>query len=256
MFNRLRMVVKYGVAIKAQGAVDANQVLSNIRFKTAPKKTTAPTEAQIMSMVAEADARGLTGFATGMLLQWWLGLRSVDVRGQWFDIEDSATGGLVRHSTVKRRTGTHVKTSRWQDGLTWDMISPDFTRIEKVISKTATSRPNATVFHLDQLPDVRARLELLARKGRVGPVILSSDGLPYTKSGWSQIHLRIRNHLGLPDHVKNMDTRAGAITHAQSMGATLEDMRDMATHSTSATTQRYLRDGEQARDRVIKLRMK
>lgn len=214
----------------------------------------APTRDQTMAIIQEADRRGMHDFALGLSLQWWFGLRAVDVRGQWFEINEKDTGGITRETIVKRKSFTRIKHTRWQDGLTWDMFAPDLSGFTKVISKTASSNPEPEWFDLTKLPELQSRLPLLASTGRTGPVILSGDGLPYTREGWSNAFRRIRRHLKLPDDIRSMDLRAGAITEARDQGATLADMRDMATHASTDTTQRYIRGTEQARGRIIELR--
>lgn len=46
---------------------------------------------------------------------------------------------------------------------------------------------------------------------------------------------------GIPDDVKNMDSRAGAISEATDAGADLEHVRHAATHSDIGMTQKYSR---------------
>lgn len=49
---------------------------------------------------------------------------------------------------------------------------------------------------------------------------------------------------GLPKSVRNMDSRAGAISEATDAGASLEDVRHAATHSNTSMTARYSRGAE------------
>lgn len=248
MFVVLRIVTNYGVAMRVPGAAEVSQTLSNMRFKMSKARTVYATRAEVMAIVDEADARGLHDFALGILLQWWLGLRAVDVRGQWFEADPKA-GGIIRRSRLPRR-----KTTRWQDGLTWDMFEPDLSGFRKVISKTAHSHPASQFFDLSDLPEIRTRLRLLRGSGASGPVIRSSDGLPYTREGWTNAFRRIRDALGIRKELRSMDIRAGAITEARDRGASLSDMRDTAGHASSDTTQRYIRGQDDARARVVRLR--
>ena len=57
-----------------------------------------------------------------------------------------------------------------------------------------------------------------------------------------------------PKDVKMMDTRAGAINHAKSLGATEVEMQLQAGHASPRTTQRYIRGRAIARAEVLKLR--
>lgn len=252
MFVTLRIVANHGVALRAPGAAEVAGTLSNTKFRKSPARSIYPTRAEVLAIVDEADARGLHSFACGILLQWWLGLRAVDVRGQWFESDD--TSGIIRKTIVKRRNKSYERVTRWQDGLTWDMIEPDLSGFRKVVSKTARTHPEPQFFDLSDLPEIRSRLSLLGQGRKTGPVILSSDGLPYTREGWANAFRRIRDALGIRKELRSMDIRAGAITEARDRGASLPDMRDAAGHASAATTQGYIRGADEARSRVVKLR--
>ena len=113
--------------------------------------------------------------------------------------------------------------------------------------------PWATRFPLVN-PEIRSRLRLLGSADRVGPVIRSSDGLPYTDTGMARAWARIRDDLGLPSELRMMDTRAGAITEAKNLGASPMDMRDAAVHTTINTTSGYARERDAGVSNVVHLR--
>lgn len=255
MFTMLRTVASYGRVIKSAEAKEVSEVLSEIRFRTAPKRSVAPTREQIRRIVDEADARGMHDFAAGLLLQWVYAMRAVDIRGQWFEITEAqaAAGGVVRRSVVKRNRKVTIHYSRWQDGLTWDMIEPDLTGFSKVISKTERSTPEPMRFDLTNAPELRSRLRLLGNSGKVGPVIRAGD-MPYSVYGWAQAFRRLRTALDLPDVIKAMDARAGALTEAARMGADPFVLRDAAGHANVSTTDVYVRGRDHASAKVVKLR--
>jgi hypothetical protein len=155
MFTTLRIVTRYGKALKIPEAMAVASVLAEIRFKSPPKRQVAPTREEIRAIVDEADARGMFTYATGLLLQWVYALRGVDVFGQWLK-DPSGTGGIRRG------------TERWADGLTWDMVEPDLSAFSKVISKTASALPDPIRFSLEDATEIQARLRLLGNEGRVG----------------------------------------------------------------------------------------
>lgn len=243
-FNTLRRVARYGKALGIEPAERVASVLAEIRFPKGPRRSIYATREHILAIVAQSDAAGTSDFSLGIMLQFELTLRAIDVRGQWLPTNDAdlATGGIVRAG------------KRWQDGLTWDMVSGDLTSITKVISKTAKSMPEARTFDLTFLPEIQTRLRLLSTEGRIGPVIRSSRGerLPYTVYGWSQAWARYRKAAGVPEEIWMMDTRAGAVTEAKMMGADPYALRDAAQHSSINTTNRYARgDGS---SKVVQLR--
>lgn len=238
MFRALRDLTSYGKMIRSPGAAEVSALLSEIRFKTPPPRSVAPTRAQIRSIIAEADAQGLHAFACGLLIQYELTLRAVDVFGQWV----AGAGGINRNG------------KRWQDGLTWDMVEPGFRGFSKVISKTARSMPYAIRFGLEDLPEVRSRLRLLYGKGRTGPVIVTAaHRLPYTIFGRSQTFRRLADAVGATD-ITMMDLRAGAVTEAKNLGADPMAMRDAAQHANISTTSRYARDRDTNVANVVRLR--
>ena len=241
-FNTLRRVANYGKALKIGPARDVAETLSEMRFQNSPARQVAPTREQVYAIIDAADAEGSKAFALGIMMQYEFALRAVDVRGQWLKA-DAAEGGIIRNG------------KRWQDGLTWDMIDADLSVMRKLISKTARSMPEPYEFDLTGTPDIRARLEELRPVDAVGPVIVSGrSGLPYTIYGWSQAWARLREKAGLPKDIWMMDTRAGAVTEAKSLGADPYMLRDAAQHKDVHTTDRYSRARSDAANNVVKLR--
>lgn len=239
LFTQIRMIINYMSALQDPEALRIASVLSKMRIQTPPKRNVAPTRQEIMAIVRESDTAGEHMFSLGLLLQWCLALRAVDVRGQW----------LKGHGGVERQ-GKY-----WQDGLTWKMFNSDMTEFQKIISKTQTRNPEPTLFSLRSLPDVRARLKAIPREGRVGPVIIQkTTGLPYSADSWSKSFRRHRDRAGVSRNIRMMDTRAGAITEASVMGANPFDMRDAAGHTQLSTTDRYARGKCDAIERVVELR--
>lgn len=229
MFTMLRIVAAYGVMLRAPGADSVRSILSAMRFSASAPRTVAPTQEQIEAIIAKADEAGDSMFALGLSLQWWLTLRAVDVRGQMLD-------------------------GRWQDGLTWTMVSSDLSTITKVPSKTERSNAEPMVWSLHSLPEIRARLAAIPSDERVGPVIKRAGGKTYDRFLWSDLFRRYRKQAGVPDEIKLMDTRAGAINHAKNAGATPIEMQHAANHADFSTTNRYVRGRNDAANKVIDLR--
>ena len=244
MFTMMRTVVGYGAALENAECQRFQVVLSNMRFKKGKPKNTAGTPDQIAKIVDVAMQDGAHAFVLGCSLQWWFSMRAVDVRGQWLDMKPGEEpSGIVRNG------------KRWQDGLTWDMIDKDVTQIVKTFSKTEGTTGASRLFDLTQTPEIREQLMATPPEKRVGPVIVSSrSGLPYTRHGWCQAWARYRKSAGVPDHVKNMGIRPAALTHGERAGASPFELRDAAGHADISTTNRYIREADEAAAKVVKLR--
>lgn len=237
LFGMLRHLARYALGpLQQKQTRDLVDVLGEMRFRSPAKKATAPTREQVRAVIDEADARGMFAFATGILFQWTYALRAVDVRGQWLPADGE--GGIVRDG------------KRWQDGLTWDMFDKDLTEWGKVISKTQTPVEGVRL-----TPELRCRLRLLRNVCGTGPVIVSERlDAPYTKHGWSRAFRRIRDDLKIPDTVKMMDTRAGALTEAKNLGVDPFALRDLGTHAHVSTTDGYARGRSENINKVVELR--
>lgn len=243
MFTMLRTVNSYGALIEHAECVRFKEVLSGMRIKAPKTKPTEGTADQVLAIIEEADCRGLSMFALGCLMQWWWALRAVDVRGQWLEVKSGEEAAIVRNG------------QRWADGMTWDMIDPDVTRLTKMISKTADTTGKVKSFNLEQVPEIRERLLAVSKDQRVGPIIINpSTGLPYTRSGWANAWQRCRKAAGVPSHVKNMGTRSAAGTHGAQAGADPFGLRDALGHGNVAMTDRYIRGHDENTARVIDLR--
>jgi integrase len=233
MFTMLRIITGYGVQIKAPGARDVRDIFGEMRIKAPKPRSIAASEAQIMAVVAKADAAGYRAFSTGILFQWWLTLRAVDVRGQWLGM------GAQK---------------RWADGLTWDMLDSDLTTLRKAASKTEGTSGEVMLFDLTLLPDLRARLQAIPQDQRVGPVIKDATGKPFDQRQWPKLWRRFANRAGVPADVWLMDIRAGAINDAKRAGASQEDRQRQAGHASPEMTERYTREHDAVRNKVIQIR--
>lgn len=233
MFTTLRILVGYGVQIKAPGARDVREILSELRIESPRPRTQYPTESQMKAILRQADIAGNTAFALGLLCQWWLALRAVDVRGQWLGAG---------------------KNARWADGLTWDMIDKELIWLRKTPSKTERSADTGFEFDLRMVPEIRARLEAIPTDQRIGPVIKQANGQPFHQHRWTKLFRIYADQAGIPRDLRMMDTRAGAINHAKLAGASPADLQRHAGHANMEMTERYVRGHDDVRGKVIEMR--
>lgn len=237
----LGRMVGYGVALENKQCQRIKPILSEIRVKNSKPRNQAPTRDQVYAVIAAADAADHAVFSLGVMLQYEFALRIVDITGQWIKAGKDE-GGIQRGG------------KRWQDGLTWDMIDRDVTMIVKTISKTKRHSMDDMEFDLTLVPHVRERLLAIPAEKRIGPVIVSGLGEPYCKRAWTDMWRTHANTAGVPFEIQLRDLRAGAITEAKNLGATMTSLRDFAGHSTTAMTERYARGRAASATRVVELR--
>ncbi|SLN37009.1 hypothetical protein AQS8620_01337 [Aquimixticola soesokkakensis] len=262
MITNMRILASYGKILKLAGAADLKETLSEMRFQSPSGSTTRPTRAQIEAVIAVSDRDGNAAFSAGLMLQFELSLRAVDVRGQWFPIDEAAfgNGGIVRrsvrtvHSGLKKGDRTVIFT-RWQDGLRIEHFDADMTSFVKVISKTEKSMPEPIRFSLEHLPDLRTRLIALRGDRVMGPLIVTeAHGLPFERSAYAACWRRYAALANVPSQIKLKDARAGGLTEAESYGADPRLLQAAGQHANFTTTERYLRNKDEQVNKVVELR--
>ena len=244
MFTMLRILMNYGVMLGNRDCERVSMILSKMRIPSPPQRSVQATREHVEAIVAAADRSGAHNFATGVLLQFELALRAVDVRGQWLPLASGEiASGIVRGG------------KRWADGITADMFDGDLATLTKVISKTVKSLPDPITFDLTPLPHLRERIRLLLDDHPMGPLIVSErHRLPYTRHAWAAAWRNFREQAGVPAEVKSMDARSGGISEAQVLGADAATLRDAAQHRNLSTTDRYMRSRSENVNRVIQMR--
>jgi integrase len=153
-------------------------------------------------------------------------LRQKDVIGEW---EPIPKGEPV--------TGIILKGRRWVRGLTWNDVEVNG------ITRKATSKTGAVAAHdVSLCPHVLQVLTHVPLESRVGPLIIDETaGRPYAEDAYQREWRKVARAAGIPDEIKNMDARAGAITEAEDAGADLDMIRSAAAHTQASTTARYSR---------------
>jgi hypothetical protein len=136
------------------------------------------------------------------------------------------------------------------NGLIWTDITPSM-----VIAKDTTKTGATVVADLKLCPLVMRVLSLVSPDRRVGPLIIDEkSGRPYAEDGYARGWRVVARAAGIPDHIKNMDARAGAISEADDALAPLDEIRSTAGHSQQSTTMRYVRGAVGKSKHVAELR--
>ena len=213
------------------------------KFKGAPARKERLTYAQVVAFRGAAHRLNRPSAALWLTLQYELGLRRRDVIGEWVDDEIGTDG--IRH-------GKRV----WRDGLTWSNIDADGV-LRKLVSKTAKTSAREAVHRIADYPDLLVELERIPVERRVGPIVINEmTGLPYFPEQCRHYFRVIAREAGIPDHIWNMDARAGAVTEAYEAGASTEGAMALAAHTQVSTSRRYVRDTLEQSSRVEQLRVK
>lgn len=250
-FTHFMIVVSHGIKAgdpdTQAHCLRIKAIRGEMRIQSPAARSVAITWDQVEKVVGEADKRGWHQLALSVLLRFEFMLRGVDIYGEWEPADAGAGGILFEHKgTVKR----------WVKGLTWEMISSDVSRFDKVISKTVKSLPEPYTFDLTDVPDIRRRLLAIPEEQRVGPVIKMEDGLPPRSDKLTkQFKTIVREHSDLPDDLRLSDNRSGGITEGKDLVEPMT-LRDAAQHKMVSTTDRYVRARSAAANKVVNLRQK
>lgn len=239
-FTHWGLALAHGVKIGNADCARIRQIRSEMRLRSAARRTVFITRPQVDSVVSEADRRGLGFVGLAVLLRFELMLRGNDVHGQWEPAEDRK-GGIRHHGKI------------WVDGITWDMLDPEVTRLRKVISKTRDSMPEPYEWSLLALPEIRRRLLSVPPEARTGPVIVAHDGLPPKEGYLTKAFKRIVRDLGLPDDLQIRDSRSGGITEAKEL-VDPYTLQHAAQHTQQSTTDIYARGRSASANKVVRMR--
>lgn len=224
-------------------------VMSKMRFPMVKPRTERMTAAQAIAHRAQSHRRGWFMMAMAQAFQFELMLRQKDVIGEWVPLNEPGISDTIAPGR------------KWLMGLRWEEIDDNL-----ILRHNTSKRGKDIEVDLKLAPMV---LEELARHANVvpadltraalpasGPVILCEvTGLPWRTAEFRRKWRIVAKAAGIPKEVRNMDSRAGAISEAVTAGAPLTLVRHAATHSDIAMTQKYDREAAQATATVMKMRV-
>jgi hypothetical protein len=238
LMTMVRMLLSFGVSMRFAGCKAAQEVIGEMKFEMPAPRRSAMTFAQASAIIDKAIEMGARSIALGQAIQFELGLRQIDVIGQWV-------------STTERDAGLIRQGKQWTGGLTWADLTAE--RLVKRTSKTGQEG----IWVPSEYPLLVKVIAAFADHERIGVAIIDERrGAPYNTGDYSKRWRTVATAAGIPGDVWNMDSRAGAITEGDEAGANPEDVRKFATHANRQTTDRYSRQSIQATSRVAQLRLK
>lgn len=240
----LRIAVRFGATIlEDEGCIRLAGILSGMRFKQGKPRDQLLTSAQIIAIRAKAHEQGWPSLALAQAIQFECTLRQKDVIGEWVPVDEPGPPSTVLNGDEK-----------WIRGVCWHEVDENF-----VLRHITSKRQKLITVDLKNAPMVMEELGNRPRSDfpASGPIVVNEQ----FQVPWRALYFRQKWRLaataaGVPKTIKNMDSRAGAITEALEAGALLENVRKTATHSDVSMTQRYSRADDKATAEVMQLRAK
>lgn len=231
-------------------------IMHRMRFKMAKPRTVHLTAEHANAIRATAHETGRHSIAMAQAFQFDCTFRQKDVIGEWVPIDEPGVSDTTAHG------------KKWLRGIRWEEID------ESLILKHTTSKRQKDI-EIDLKLAPMALEELERKYGKLvvenpvtkaitvnrhllpasGPIIISEyTGRPWFAQEFRRRWRRDADLAGIPKEIRNMDSRAGAISEARDAGADLESIRHAATHSNITTTQNYSRGAADIVAKVMKLR--
>lgn len=238
LVGMLRMLINFGMTIlEDDECARVSAVLSKMKFPMGKPRLSILTAKHAIALRAEAHNRGLHSMALAQAFQFECMLRQKDVIGEWVPLSEPGLSDVT------------AGYDKWLRGLRWEEISDNL-----ILRHTTSKRQKEIEIDLKLAPMVMEELERIPNLQN-GPVIVSDlTGLPWVTHVWRRIWREVADAAGIPRDVRNMDSRAGAITEATEVGADLEHIKHAATHSDIGMTQRYSRGSAEKTAKVMQLR--
>lgn len=177
------------------------------------------------------------------------GMRQKDIIGAWVPLSEPGVSDVISGNM------------KWVKGIRAEEIDGDF-----ILRHVTSKRKKLLVADLKLSSMVMEEFRLRAglgltdklERGHIptsGPLIINEQtGEPWESANFRRAWREIARKCGVPDTVRNMDSRAGAITEAFASGADPDAIRKGATHSSLTMTQRYSRGDAEATATVAQFR--
>jgi hypothetical protein len=263
VIGMLRSLVGFGVTIlEDEECIRLAAILHALKFPMGKSRDVALTTDQVTAIRERAREKGLPSIALAQAAQYEFTWRQKDLLGEWVPMSEPGSSDIT--------TGNE----KWLRGLRWNEVDETLCVHHVTSKRLKLSEPeiNFAPMVIEELniayPGFATEVEVLVAgklEKRVvlnrdllppsGPVIVSEvTGLPWTAQAFRRAWRSIANECGIPKNVRNMDTRAGAITEAFDADAPGDKVRKTATHSNIIQTNKYSRGDAKATADVMQIR--
>jgi hypothetical protein len=239
LMQMLRTIAGYGATLlDDEACATLATKMRFLRFKMGQPRQVRITAAQVVAIRQQAHLMGLHSIARAQALQFEGTFRQRDVIGEWVPVSEPGESYVEWEGR------------KWLRGLRWDEIDAD--RVLRHITSKKQKEVEIDLKLADMVMQEFGAVEWPKR----GPVITAeATGKPWTAVEFRRMWRVVAREAGIPDEIRNMDSRAGAISEATDAGASLEMVRHAATHSDVATTARYSRNAPDKIKEVQRLRL-
>lgn len=242
----LRILVGFGATILEDAeCARLSLVLGNMRFKMPKSRNERLTADQVIQLRANCHAMQRRSIALAQAFQFEGMFRQKDIIGEWVPCSEPGISDVL------------WRDKKWHRGLRWEEIDENL-----ILTHLTSKRQKLVTIDLNLAPMVIQELMLIFgavarnKMPASGPIIVSeASGLPWHAVEFRRNWRLAADRSDIPRCVKNMDTRAGAISEATDAGAPLENVRHAATHSDIAMTQKYSRNSTEKIADVQRIRV-
>jgi hypothetical protein len=189
----LRALVNFGAAKLGDSECERLAVvLHNMRFKVERSRSERLTAEQATEIIYKAHQKGLHSIAVAQAFQFDCMLMQKDVVGEWVPLSELGTPSDVIDGNMK-----------WLHGIRWSEID------DGMILRHVPSRGGKPlVLRLSEAPHVMAEFERIGTLPKSGPIIVyEKTKKPYLTHQFRREWRLVADDVGIPKHVKNMDSR-------------------------------------------------
>lgn len=257
MIGQLRTLCSFGATIlEDEECVRLSLVFSKMRFANPKPRNERLTADQVVMIRKEAHANEnpRPSLALAQAFQFECMFRQKDVIGEWVPFNEPGPSALALASIGGNSLAIEDGNNKWMRGIRWEEIG--FDRADEkhvgsdlVLTHITSKRQKEIKVDLRLAPMVMEELALIYGPNftrddlpATGPIIINeTEQVPWYSQTYRRFWRIYADACGIPKTVRNMDSRAGAISEATDAGAELEHVRQAATHSDIAMTQKYSR---------------
>lgn len=240
----MRTILTFGSTILEDDRCKSLRVtMHDMRFPMGKARTTTLTAEQATAVRKRAHEKGRASIALAQAIQFELMWRQKDCIGEWVPVSEPGISDTIWGN------------AKWLRGVRWEEIDEAL-----ILTHVTSKRQKEWRGPLRPASMVMEELDLAfpgwggdrAKLPANGPVIVNeTTGVPWIANEFRRHWRIIATAVGVPKGVRNMDSRAGAITEATQAGAPLESIKHAATHSDISMTQRYARASDQKTEEVM-----